>query len=146
MTEQEILWAIAEHFLCVRRLPFKTIEYWTYREGDENKIWVDSNGNPSKYTRELVIQEFDLEWFKNNKPNEWEGDLTPEQRFERFLKTHPTGQRKLLKTEKIVENGGWWYVKKAEHTSSSVEFNKKRDKFFAPTLAEAVQLYLNSLK
>lgn len=113
MRSEELIEIIASNFLCARRLPFEVISYWSYREGDENKKWVDSNGNPSKSKKSLFIRE---------------------------------DGKKLLKEERHVEQGGWWYVKVVKDTSSTVRFSREYDKFFAPTLEEAVQLYLNSKK
>lgn len=53
--------------------------------------------------------------------------------------------KKLLKITRKIEKGGWWYVKETKHTSSTIYFNRKYDKFFAPTLEEALQLYLDSI-
>jgi len=47
---------------------------------------------------------------------------------------------------KKVDKGGWWYVKQVQNTSSTVRFDRKYDKFFAPTLEEAIQMFLDSLK
>ena len=52
--------------------------------------------------------------------------------------------KKLLKEERDVEKGGWWYVKETPNTSSTVRFSREYDKFFAPTLEEAIILFLNS--
>lgn len=52
--------------------------------------------------------------------------------------------RKFIRNERKVENGGWWYVKETQNTSSTVGFNRKYDKFFAPTLKEAIKLFLDS--
>lgn len=52
--------------------------------------------------------------------------------------------KKLLREERIVDKGGWWYVKETKNTDSTVTFNRKNDKFFAPTLAKAIKLYLDS--
>lgn len=135
---------IQENSLTVRCLPHKVVSYWSYREGDENKKYVDSNGNPSKSKRSVVVQNYDLEYFQKQEPNKYDSS-TPEQRFDRFKKNFPNG-RKLLREEKEVEKGGWWYVKPTPHTSSTVRFDRKCDKFFAPTLEEAIQLYLDSKK
>lgn len=54
--------------------------------------------------------------------------------------------KKLLKRERDVQNGGWWYVKETQNTDSTVRFNRKYDKFFAPTLEEAIKIYLESIK
>lgn len=54
------------------------------------------------------------------------------------------GNKKFIREERIVANGGWWYVKETKNTSSAVTFDRRTDKFFAPTLQEAIQLYLNS--
>ena len=113
MSSEELIEIIASNFLCVRRLPFEVISYWSYREGDENKKWVDCNGNPSKAIKSLFVRE---------------------------------DGKKLLKEERQVSSGGWWYVKVVKDTGSIVRFNREYDKFFAPTLEKAVQLYLNSKK
>lgn len=144
LTNEEILQAIADNFLCVRRLPFEVINYWSYKEGDENKKYVDADGKPIEFKREVVVQNLDLEYFQKEKTTRYNTD-TPEQRFERWKKQFPNG-RKLLKETKTVKNGGWWYVKQIKNTDSTVRFNRENDKFFAPTLGEAVQLYLESLK
>lgn len=107
-----IIEVIKEHSLTVRCLPHKKISYWTYHEGDENRKWVDSKGNPSKSKKSLVIRE---------------------------------DGKKLLKEERDIEHGGWWYVKQTKNTDSTVTFSRKYDKFFAPTIEEAVKLYLDSL-
>ena len=52
-------------------------------------------------------------------------------------------KRNLIKEERTVEKGGWWYVKETPNTSSTVTFHREYD-FFAPTLEEAIQLYLKS--
>jgi len=52
--------------------------------------------------------------------------------------------RTFVREEKTVEHGGWWYVKETKNTNSTVEFSKKYDKFFAPTLEQAIQMYLDS--
>ena len=54
------------------------------------------------------------------------------------------GGRTFVRTEKTVEHGGWWYVKETKNTGATVQFNRKYDKFFAPTLEEALQLYIDS--
>lgn len=122
MTQQEILQIIADNFLCVRRLPFEVISHWTYREGDENKLGgfdgrpiYTENGQILNIKREVVT------CFGN-----WPKD------------------KKWIKETKQVEKGGWYYVKEVKNTSSTMKFNRKHDKFFAPTLEEAIQLYLKS--
>jgi hypothetical protein len=50
-----------------------------------------------------------------------------------------------LKETKISEKGGWWYVKETKNTDSTVRFSREFDKFFAPTLEEAIDLYLESI-
>jgi len=50
--------------------------------------------------------------------------------------------RKFIREERPVEKGGWWYVKETADTRSQVQFSRKYDKFFAPTLEEALTLYL----
>ena len=134
---------ISEHSLTVRCLPHEVVSYRSYVDGDENKKYVDSNGNAINSKREVIIQDFDLEYFKNTAPPEWSKNLSPEKRFETWRKNYPNG-RKLLKETRSVQDGGWWYVKETKNTDSTVRFDRKRDKFFAPTLEEAIQVYLNS--
>jgi hypothetical protein len=141
MTSEEILKIIAENCLCVRRLPFEVVSYWTYREGDENKKYIDSKGNPINTKKEVVIQDFDLEYFQKTKPSKWE-TRTPEQRYENFKKNFPNG-RKILKETKVVEKGGWYIVKQVFNTDSQVHFSFKED-FLAPTLEGAIELFLKS--
>jgi hypothetical protein len=54
--------------------------------------------------------------------------------------------RKVWREEVEVDKGGWWYVKETKHTDGTVRFERRYDKFFAPTLKEALTLYLNSKK
>ena len=142
MSAEEIIQIIADNCLCVRRLPFEVISAWSYKEGDENLQYVDSSGNPIKSKREVVIVNYDLQHFINTKTAKWDTN-TPEQRYNKWIKDYPNG-KKILKETKTVDKGGWWYVKVVNDTYSTVTFNRKYDKFFAPTLEEAIQLYLNS--
>jgi hypothetical protein len=149
MTSEEILQIIADNFLCVRRLPFQVTSYWTYREGDEKTlggfdgrpIYLEG-GKTLNATREIVIQNFDLDHFKNEKPSKYCTDI-PEKRYKNYIKSFPQG-KKLIKETKIIEKGGWWYVKEVKNTSSTVRFSREYDEFFAPTLEEAIQIYLKS--
>lgn len=52
------------------------------------------------------------------------------------------GDKKYLQEEKTVEKAGWWYVEHTPHTDSIVRFSKYS--FLAPTLEEAIMLYLKS--
>lgn len=122
MTQQEILQIITDNFLCVRRLPFELVTYWTYKKGDENKLGgfnnrpiYTENGQFLNIKREVI-----------DSLGNWPKD------------------KKWIKETKQIEKGGWWYVKEVKNTSSIVRFNRKHDKFFAPTLEEAIQLYLKS--
>jgi len=146
MTAEEILQIIADNFLCVRRLPFEVISHYSYREGDEERIKQPvmlEGGKTLNVTKEIITQNFDLEHFQKTKPPKWEKG-TPEQRFEHYKKILPNG-RKLVREVRTVEQGGWYYVTPVKNTSSSVTFSKKSDDcFFAPTLEEAIQLYLNN--
>lgn len=121
MTQQEILQIIADNFLCVRRLPFEVISHWCYNEGDENKLG-GFEGKPV-YTESGEVKNIKREVITNF--GNWPKD------------------KKFIKEIRTVDKGGWWYVKEVKNTSSLIEFNR-RDAFFAPTLEEAVQLYLNS--
>ena len=140
---KNIIEIIKKHSLTVRCLPYETVNCWSYKEGDENRKYVDSNGKTIEAKREVIIQDFDLTHFQKTKPTKYNTD-TPEKRFENWKKNFPNG-RKLLKETKIVKNGGWWYVKETKNTDSTVRFSREYDKFFAPTLEEAIQLYLDSI-
>lgn len=143
LTPSEIINIISSYSLTVRCLPHVVVSHWTYRDGDENKKYVDSKGNPIERDLEVVKQDFDLEYFQKTPPPKY-SNSTPEQRLEQWKKLHPNG-RKLLKETKKVEKGGWWYVKSTPNTDSIVQFSRKHDEFFAPTLEGAIQLFLNSL-
>lgn len=144
METLDIVSIIAENFLCVRRLPFQVINCTTYKEGDENIKYVDSKGNPSESIREVVVRDYDLEHFQKTKPSKW-NNQNPEQRFAEWKRRFPNGQ-KILKETKNIKLGGWWMVKEVRDTSDTVRFSMDFDTFFAPTLEEAIQLYLNSKK
>ena len=138
-----IIEIIQKHSLTVRCLPYEVVSYWNYKEGEENRNYIDSNGKPIEAKREVIVCDYDLEYFQKTKPSKYNTN-TPEQRFEFWRKNNPNG-RKLLKETKTVKNGGWWYVKETKNTDSTIIFNRKYDEFFAPTLDEAIQLYLDSL-
>jgi hypothetical protein len=61
-----------------------------------------------------------------------------------FYNNFPNGRVFFSKT-KTVAKGGWWFVKTTPHTGSRIEFDSKID-FFAPTLEEAIKLFLDSLE
>ena len=134
---------IKKHSLTVRCLPYTVTSCWTYREGDENRNYIGTNGKPIEAKREVVVQDFDLQHFEKIKPSKFCTD-SPQKRYEKWKKNFPNG-RKLLMETKTVEKGGWWYVKETKSTDSTVRFNREYDKFFAPTLEEAIQLYLDSI-
>lgn len=134
---------IQKHSLTVRCLPYETVNYWSYKDGDENKVYVDAKGNRIEAKREVIIQDFDLAHFQKTPPQKWCTD-NPEKRFSNWRKNNPNG-KKLLKETKTVKNGGWWYVKETKNTDSTIRFSREYDKFFAPTLEEAIRLYLNSI-
>lgn len=137
-----IIEIIQKNSLTVRCLPYETVTCWSYKEGDENIMYKNSNGEIIEAKREVVIQDFDLEHFQKTKPTKWNTD-SPEKRFENWKKNFPNG-KKLLKETRTVKNGGWWYVKESKNTDSTVQFIRQYDKFFAPTLEEAIKLYLDS--
>jgi len=141
---ENILEIIQKHSLTVRCLPYEVVSYTTYRDNDENLKYLDSNGNEIKVIREVVIQDYNLDYFKKQKPTKYSSD-SPEKRYENWKKAFPNG-KKLLKTTKKVVNGGWWYVKATPHTDSMVQFSRKYDEFFAPTIEEAIKLYLDSIE
>ena len=140
---KNIIEIIQKHSLVVRCLPYEVVLYRDYQEGDGLKKYVDSKGNTIEAKREVIIQNFDLEHFQITKPQKWDTD-SPEMRYARWRKNFPNG-RKLLKETRIVEKGGWWIVKGAKHTDSSITFSLKND-FCAPTLSEAIDLYLKSIE
>ena len=144
MENLDIIQIIQDHSLTVRCLPHTVVSYWKYQEGDENKKYVDGNGKPSKSVRSVVFRNFDLNHFKNTKPSKFNTN-TPEQRYKKYIDRFPNGE-KLLKEERKVEKGGYWYVKETKNTDSMITFNREYDEFFAPTLKEAIILYLASIK
>ena len=144
MENLDIIQIIQDHSLTVRCLPHKVVSYWSYGEGDESKKYVDEKGNPINSVRSVIIENHDLDYFKNTVTSKYDID-TPEQRYNKYKRNFPNG-RKILKEEKEVKNGGWWYVKETKDTSSTIIFSLKHDKFFAPTLKEAIILYLASIK
>ena len=139
---ENIIEIIQKHSLTVRCLPHEVVTYWGYQEGDEHKNYVNSKGEPIKRQLEVVIQDYNFETYRKN--------LTPysigeaEKMFKKWKEKFPNG-KKLLKETRKVEHGGWWYVKSTSHTDSTIRFSREHDKFFAPTLEEAIQLYLESL-
>lgn len=73
-----------------------------------------------------------------------EGDEERLKENETIVELPKWNNRKFIRHEKVVDEGGWWYVKETKHTDSTVKFNRKYDGFFAPTLEEAIELYLKS--
>lgn len=113
---ENIINIIQQHSLTVRCLPHKVVSHWTYREGDEERC-----------TKPVYDSNGEVKNIKRTVV------------FSESLK------RKMLREEREVENGGWWYVKETKNTDSTVRFSRKYDKFFAPTLEEAIKLYLDSI-
>jgi len=114
----DIIKIISENSLTVRCLPHVVISRWSYREGDEERILKPSyDGNGKLITGVKKHVEYNEKW-----------------------------KRKFVVEERTVERGGWWYVKETRNTDSTVIFSREYDKFFAPTLEEALQLYLDSKK
>lgn len=140
---ENILQIIADHFLVVRRLPFEVVSHKSYQEGDEYIKYLGADGSEIVAERTVVVQDFDLAYFQKTPPSFYDSS-TPEERYARWKKDNPNG-RKLLKTVRKVEKGGWWYVQPCKHTSSTVTFGNGDGNFVAPTLEEAVSLYLKSL-
>lgn len=116
MEAQEIINIIQTHSLTVRCLPHKVINHWSYREGDEDRC------NQPSYDSNGNI--------RNVKKS--------------VVFSESLG-RKVVREERDIEKGGWWYVKETKNTDSQVHFNRKYDKFFAPSLEEAIELYLKSI-
>lgn len=115
---ENLIEIIAKYSLTVRCLPHKVVSYWSYREGDEERVKrpsYDAKGNIRDVKRSVVTGY-----------GTWPKD------------------KKFLREERDVEHGGWWYVKETSITNSTVKFSREHDKFFAPTLEEAIQLFLDS--
>lgn len=144
----DVVKIIEENSLTVRCLPKVVVSHWTYREGDEERIkkpYRNSKGDvQTNIKRSIVTKRYDLEYFKNTPQSSLGKPDSPEKRLAYFLKHHPSGERKFLREERAVINGGWWYVKPAPHTNSSVHFDQREGTFLAPTLEEALQKYLDS--
>lgn len=113
--KQSIEEIIREHSLTVRCLPYKVISYWTYHEGDEERCAKPSLDSNGNIRNVRMSVVF-----------------------------NEVRNKKLVREERDVEQGGWWYVKETKNTDSTVRFQRKYDKFFAPTLDEAIHLYLKS--
>lgn len=141
MTPQEIIDIISKYSLTVRCLPRIFVNYEDYREGDENRAWVNHEDIQAEAKREVVIQDLNLEFFQKTELFEWCTPLTPEQRYSEWKRMYPKG-RKLLKDTIEVEKGDRWYVKETPNIDSAVRFNRGYDEYFAPTLEEAIQLFL----
>lgn len=120
---------IAENSLCVRCLPHKVTSKYHFNENTK-----------LKENQEIEIWKPDITYFETVTKN-INGD--PQKRMKAFYERFPNGRKFVVET-KEVKNGGWWYVKEAQDTMSTVRFNRKYDKFFAPTLEEAIELYLKS--
>ena len=117
LSPEKLLEIIADNFLCVRRLPFETTSLWSYREGDEERV-----GKPIYLEGGKILN------------------------AKRTVFFHEGCGRKMVREVKVVEKGGWWYVKQVADTGSTVRFSREYDKFFAPTLLQAVRLFLESKK
>lgn len=124
---QDIIKIIQENSLTVRCLPYEVVSLVSYKEGDEEK------------GKQVIIEHLELDYFIKNNLN----NTNPNKRFEQWKQKFPNG-RKYVREVKQVEFGGYWYVKETKDTNSTISFNRQTDKFFAPTLQEAIQLYLNS--
>lgn len=139
---EDIIKIIQENSLTVRCLPFEVVEKTIYNEGDEHKKYIDPDGKEIVYKSiEVITEQLDIEYFEKN-PVKFD-NRTALQRLENWRKVFPNGRKILIKT-KSVDYGGYWYVKETKNTNSNVEFNIKYDKFFAPTLEQAIKMYLDS--
>lgn len=63
---------------------------------------------------------------------------------QRVVELPECNNKKYVREIREVDKGGWWYVIETTDTNSTVTFNRKYDKFFAPTLKEAIKLFLES--
>jgi hypothetical protein len=138
---QNLFDIIKEHSLVVRCLPMTVVEHYNYNEGDESRTHVNADGTPMNFT--IVTEMLDLNHFEQICKDV--SGVSPLMAYENWKKHYPNG-RKLLRRERIVEHGGWWYVKEMKNTGSTVTFQRKSDKFFAPTIEEAINLFLEYKK
>jgi hypothetical protein len=123
----DVIEIITKHSLTVRCLPYEVVSKWTYREGQK-----------LKENQELVYWKPDIDYFKNLKILDLR---TARNRMKDFYKRFPDG-KPVVKETRLVKKGGWFYVKETKNTDSTVRFNRDFDKFFAPTLEEAIKLFL----
>lgn len=130
MTPEEIIQSIADNSLTVRCLPHIVTSKSSVR--DVNKL---QEGSVLEYWQP------DLEYFVTM--NKYSNGQKLMDNF--YSRWGEKGRPFEVKKTK-VEKGGWWYVKETQDTSSTVIFSRKYDEFFAPTLEEALQLYLSSKK
>lgn len=112
-----IIEIIKKYSLTVRCLPHVAVSHTTYREGDE------ANLNTPRYDSQGNVR-----------------------KIKRKIIFSESWNKKLIREERKVDHGGWWYVKETQNTDSIVRFDRRVDKFFAPTLEEAIQLYLDRNK
>lgn len=127
---ENLIEIIQKYSLTVRCLPYIVEENWTYTEGQ--KLREDEELTYWKPTLKYFQKE-DLKF----------SSQSAEKRMETFYNKFPNG-RAIAHRKRVVEKGGWWYVKETKNTDSTVRFNREYDKFFAATLEEAIELFLKS--
>lgn len=125
LTEKFIIDTIKKFSLTVRCLPFETQTMFAAKDDE-----VLKDGFTEYFWKP------DDEYFKNVSIN-WESRKT------QFYSRFPNGRRFFKETKK-VDKGGWWYVKETKNTHSTIVFNRQNDKFFAPTLEQAIELFFKS--
>lgn len=142
LSSDEIIEIISKYSLSVRCLPKEVVTYLTYHEGDENKEFSDPFGSLEVVIKDVIPEDCNLSYFRKNIPNF--NRLTHKQKFDEWKKFNPSPQKVLKETHKL-EKGGYWFVKEVPNTYSTVRFERNND-FFAPTLIEAIMLFLESKK
>jgi len=124
LTPQNILDIIQKYSLVVRCLPLEIKKTW-YPKTDEtlNEDFVESYWTP------------DDDYFKKVHSVGWLA------RKNQFYEKFPNGRRIFSQIKPVENIGGWWIVKQVEDTGNNVVFSKEHD-FLAPTLAEAIEMFL----
>ena len=124
----DIVRIIKENSLTVRCLP----EVVTYKHAYSKDYKLKDN-------EKIEYWKPGLKYFSEN--NKYSN---PQKMMDNFYTTWGKKGRPFVVGSRQVDKGGWWYVKEVGNISSMVRFDREYDKFFAPTLKEAIELYLDS--
>lgn len=137
MSPEQIIQIIQDHALTVRCLPHVVVERWSH-----NDRWTLQEGDELEYWKPTM--DYFMKVTTYGKQGSQERKNEASKRLKKFYETFPDG-RAIVKRTRQVEHAGWWYVKQTKNTDSTVRFSRKYDKFLAPTLEEAIKLYLISI-